>query len=184
MLNRYNRVSMDGDIHRRRKHLAAYLKPYERVSSILFDTILARCADLEASVYKVQYFPRPRLVQVAVGWGKSDYHRSSGFFCLWRGGIFHRGDIDSWPKMVCRVEKWTPIVELSDSEIIEQLLTAIGAPWADRFAVPKEAGALRHDAKFLLKTISGMQHIAPPSHQQAVDILVRQIADFAQEIGA
>jgi hypothetical protein len=175
---------MDYELQKRRKHLAPYADAYKRVFDILF-AMLDKCSDLDACVFKVQYYPRPRVMQVGLGWQKSDtYPRSTGFIALWHGGIFNtRGDIETWPKLKCNVDNWRSIGVQSDDEIIERILTCSGAPWADRFAVPEEAGALRYDALRLLRTISGMQAIVSPTHQFAVNDLMRRIELFAQEVG-
>lgn len=174
------------EFDRRRRHLAKYRKDYDRVIGILFETILARTTDLKTGIIRFRYQPRPRIVTVAVGWEKEDgYPRTSGAFMLWRDHILHPvGDVEVYPRVKLLCEEPRRISDMSDDNIVETILTCVGAPWVDRFAVPPEAGALRHDARRAVKSIELLREVVPNRYQKEVEELLKRARSFAQAVGA
>jgi hypothetical protein len=179
------RTTMEVELSKRRGHLADYLDDYRRVLDVIYNTILPRMTDEDASVFAVRYAPRARVLSIGIGWKVSDdFPRSSGFFSLWRGGIYYAsGDIRTWPKTTLLVEPSRSIQNMHDDEIVERILTCIGAPWANRFTVPPEAGAIRHDARRLLHLIETINSVAPPQRASEVNDLRARIKDFASSCG-
>jgi hypothetical protein len=154
------------------------------VFDIVFRDIIDRRTAEEARLFRVRYQPRPRIMQIGIGWRREgDYPRAGGFFALHKGAIYHINDILTWPKTEI-VETAPAIADMSDAEIIERVITVIGAPWAQHYSLPPEAGILRHDARSLLKHASLLKMVAPRHHEREVEDILRRITDFNRAIGA
>ncbi len=170
---------------KRRKHLRDYIPQYDRVADILFATVIDRTKhDLNTRLIRVKYNPNARVMNIAIAWDRSDaFPRNVGSFCLYRDGIFEPNDIVSWPKVQV-APGWRKISDMSDDDIVEAILTSTGFPDVSKFAVPPEAGAIRHESKRLLRIVDTLHGVVASHHLREISDLKSRVEDFAYRVGA